>query len=67
MNLKTEFTEPECAFFRQQCNFTGEEREIFDMRVKGHHLVEIQQKLCITESTLNRRIKNIKKKIYKVM
>jgi len=67
LNLKTEFTEPECAFFRQQCNFTEEERAIFDMRVKGHHLVEIQQRLSISEPTLNRRIKNIKKKIYKVM
>lgn len=67
MNIKTEFTVPECDFFRRQCNFTDEERQIFDLRVRGHLLVEIQQKLHISEATLNRRIKSIKRKIYKVM
>lgn len=67
MNIKTEFTVPECEFFRQQCNFTDEERQIFDLRVRGHLLVEIHQKLHISEATLNRRIKSIKRKIYKVM
>lgn len=67
MNIKTEFTQPECEFFRQQCNFTDEERAIFDLRVKAHSLVEIQQKLHMSESTINRRIRNIKRKIYKVI
>lgn len=67
MNIKTEFTLPECEFFRKQCNFTDEERMIFDLRVQGHVLVEIQQALHMSEATLNRRIKNIKRKIYKVM
>ena len=67
MNIKTEFTQPECEFFRQQCNFTDEERAIFDLRVKAHSLVEIQQRLHMSESTINRRIRNIKRKIYKVI
>lgn len=67
MNIKTEFTQPECEFFRRQCNFTDEERAIFDLRVKAHSLVEIQQRLHMSESTVNRRIKNIKRKIYKVI
>lgn len=67
MNIKTEFTQPECEFFRQQCNFTDEERAIFDLRVKAHSLVEIQHKLHMSESTVNRRIRNIKRKIYKVI
>lgn len=67
MNIKTEFTQPECEFFRQQCNFTDEERAVFDLRVKAHSLVEIQQRLHMSESTVNRRIKNIKRKIYKVI
>lgn len=67
MNIKTEFTQPECEFFRKQCNFTDEERAIFDLRVKAHSLVEIQQRLHMSESTVNRRIKNIKRKIYKVI
>ena len=67
MNIKTEFTEPECERFRRDCNFTDEERAVFDLRVKASSIVEIQMALNMSESTVNRRIKNIKKKIYKVM
>ena len=66
LNIKTGFTQPECEYLRQQCNFTDDERMVFDLRVKACSLVEIQQKLNMSESTVNRRIKNIKHKIYKV-
>ena len=67
MNIKNEFTEPECDFFREKCNFTDEELMVFDLRVKNHSIIEIQHKLNMSESMVNRRIRNIKKKIYKVM
>ncbi len=67
MNIKTEFTEPECERFRAECNFTSEERAIFDLRVKAHSIVEIQQALNMSEATVSRRIRGIKRKIYKVM
>lgn len=67
MNLKTDFTEPECNRFRSDCNFTPEELEVFNLRVKAHSLVEIQQKLHISESTVTRRIHSIKRKIFKVL
>lgn len=67
MNIKTEFTEPECERFRRTYNFTDEERAVFDLRVKACSIIEIQQALNMSESTVNRRIRNIKKKIHKVM
>lgn len=67
MNIKTEFTEIECNRFRRDCNFTDEERAVFDLRVKAHSVIEIQHKLNMSESTVNRRIRNIKKKILKVI
>ncbi len=67
MNIKTEFTEPECERYRRERNFTGEERAVFDLRVKACSIIEIQHELNMSESTVNRRIKNIKKKIYKVI
>lgn len=67
MNIKTEFTEPECAYFRQECNFTPEELAVFNMRVKSHSLVEIQFALNMSEATVTRRIRSIKRKIYKVI
>ena len=67
MNIRTEFTELECSFFRQVCNFTLEEMEVFNLRVKDHSRIEIAMKLGMSESTVDRRIKNIKKKIHKVL
>lgn len=67
MNIKTEFTEPECEWFRRVCNFTPQERAVFDLRVKDSTIVQIQEKLNMSESTVNRRIKSIKAKIHKVL
>lgn len=67
LNIKTEFTEPECDYFREKCNFTEDELDVFNLRVKNHSLVEIQFKLGMSEATVNRRIKNIKAKIRKVL
>lgn len=62
----------ECDRFRRDCNFTDEERAVFDLRVKNLSVVEIQSRLLernlpMSESTVNRRLRNIKRKIYKVM
>lgn len=67
MNLKTEFTEPECEYFRNVCNFTPDELLVFNLRVKAHSIVEIQMELNMSESTVNRRIRGIKKKIHRVL
>ena len=67
LNIKTEFTESECERFRQECNFTNEELAVFDLRVKANSIIEIQQALNMSESTVNRRIRSIKRKIYKVL
>ena len=67
MNIKTEFTESECERFRRECNFSDEERAVFDLRVKARSIIEIQEALNMSESTVNRRIRNIKRKILKVI
>lgn len=67
MNIKTEFTEPECERFRRDCNFTEDELKVFNLRVKAKSIVEIQCALNMSESMVNRRIRNIKRKIYKVL
>lgn len=67
MNIKTEFTEPECAYFREQCNFSAEELAVFDLRVRTFSLVEIASRLNMSESTVDRRIHSIKRKIHKVL
>lgn len=67
LNLKNEFTKPECDRFRELCNFTEDERRVFDLRVTGHSIIEISMRLCMAEATVNRRIKAIKRKIYRVL
>lgn len=71
MNIKTEFTEPECERFRRECNFTEEELAVFNLRVKNFSVVEIQQRLngqglMLAESTIWRRLKSIREKIRKI-
>lgn len=67
MNIKSEFTEPECERFRRECNFTQDELDVFNLRVKDCSLVEIQQALNMSGSTVDRRIRSIKNKIHKVI
>ena len=67
MNLKTEFTEIECDRFRRDCNFTPDELNVFNLRVKDHSIVEISMRLNLSESTVSRKIKNINRKIVKVL
>lgn len=67
MNIKTEFTEPECEYFRRQCNFTEEELSVFNLRVKDNSRVAIANALNMSVATVDRRIKAIKRKIHKVI
>ena len=67
MNIRNEFTEPECEWFRSICNFTPDDRKVFDLRVKDNSRIEIAMKLGMSESTVDRRIRGIKKKIHKVL
>lgn len=66
MNIKTEFTRLECEKFRQDCNFTPEERAVFDLAVQNISNLKIGLELNMSEATVERRIKAIKKKIIKV-
>ena len=67
MNIRNEFTEPECEWFRNVCNFTPDELEVFNLRVKDNSRIQIAMQLKMSESTVDRRIRGIKKKIHKVL
>ena len=67
MNIRTEFTEPECEWFRNVCNFTPDELAVFNLRVKDNSRIQIAMQLKKSESTVDRRIRSIKKKIHKVL
>ncbi len=56
-------TEAECENFRHGCNFTDEERAIFDLRVKGKSRVEIAASMAISITTTDRRLRGIYEKV----
>lgn len=63
--MKLEFSKPEVEHFKEVCYFTEQEEKILDLRLKGMSITEISLIIPTSESTVNRRIKSIKKKIYK--
>lgn len=67
MNIRNEFTEPECEWFRDVCNFTPDELAVFNLRVKDNSRIQIAMQLKMSESTVDRRIRGIKRKIHKVL
>ena len=56
-----EFTMPEIRYLLAECNFTEDERTLFDMRC-----VDVPLEECAELSTANRLNKRIKEKIWRV-
>lgn len=54
---------PELELLKENCNFTFAEMEVFELLSKGFSIREISLKLCISEPTVNRKIRDIKIKI----
>ena len=44
----SDFTKPELDYFRENCNFTEYERELFEYRARGISLENIAEKLHIS-------------------
>lgn len=65
--MKFEFTKQEQEYLIEQCNFTEQEEQIFNYRIKGKSIVEISMLMYISEMTVKRRIKSIKGKIHKIL
>lgn len=59
-------TEAECEHYRHGCNFTDDERAVFDLRVKGKSRVEISASLAISIATTDRRLRGIYAKVNRV-
>ena len=64
---KFEFTRSEFEVIKDKCMFNEELSKIFEYRIKNYSITEIALKLNLSESTVSRRIKEIKKKIMKVI
>lgn len=61
-----DFTVPELNYFREYCNFTEEERMLFDYRSKNIPLETCAEIMNVSISTIKRMNKKIQNKIIKV-
>lgn len=64
---KLDFNKSEYEYFIENCNFTDRQKQILDLRRKGKSIIAISLELYLSERTVNREIKRIKNKIYKLI
>ena len=68
--MKFDFIKPELDYILENANFTIEEEQIFKMLTSKYgraSIVNISIKMNMSESTVKRRIKQIKHKIIKIL
>ena len=61
-----DFTVPELNYFRDYCNFTEDERVLFEYRAKNIPLETCAEIMNVSLSTIKRMNKKIQNKIIKV-
>jgi len=64
---KLNFTKDEFEYLVDKCMFNEEYALILELLIKNYSRTQIAMKLNISESTLDKRIRFIKKKILKVL
>lgn len=62
-----EFTEEEFNTICKKAMLNDELTKIFEMKIKGYSVIQIAMELNMSERTLARRIKQLKKKIMRVL
>ena len=61
------FTEPELEVFRRLCNFTEAELNYFNLRAKDKSNVQIAMELNISESTVSKLAREVKRKMIRIL
>ena len=61
------FTVPELTRFREQCNFTAQERTAFDLKAKDYSNVQLAMEMNISESTVSVIMRRVRTKITTIM
>lgn len=61
-----DFTVPELNYFREYCNFTPEEKELFEYRAKNIPLETCAEIMNVSMSTVKRISRRINNKIIRI-
>lgn len=62
-----DFTEQEYELIKKKAMLNEELSQILEMKIRGYSITKIALELHTSESTVNRRISKLKKKIKKVI
>lgn len=67
LNPIYDFIESELRYFREECNFSFEELEYFNLRAKHYSNQQIAIKMNISEGKVSKLAKAVKTKMMKVL
>lgn len=62
-----DFVEKELQFFRNECNFTEEEMQYFNLRSKGKSNIQIADEMHISEAKVSVLARKVKSKMKRVL
>ena len=62
-----DFVEQELQYFRQECNFTDDELQVFELKARNKSIVQISMQMNISEAQVSKLTSRIKRKILKVI
>ena len=65
--IVSDFTVPELNVFRAECNFVGNEIEVFELRSKGISLEEIAETLNMSVEGIKKVSRKVNSKITRVL
>lgn len=61
-----DFTQPELNYFREYCNFTEDQRTLFEYRAKNIPLEQCAELMNVSVPTIKRLSRKVNNKIIKV-
>lgn len=61
--IVSDFTKPELDFFRENCNFVNDEKQVFELRSQGIGLEAIAERLQMTYDGIKRVSQKVNRKI----
>lgn len=62
-----DFTKQEYEMLKEKLMLNEKLSQILEMKIKGYSITQISMKMNISERTTNRRIKELKRKIMKII
>ena len=65
--MKFDFTKTEYEHLKEELMLNEEMAKILEMKIKGYSITKISMELSMSESTISRRVEELKKKIMKII